>query len=166
MFSKKLITAMLLVLSFNNSAAQACAEKQYRQFDFWLGDWQVTAKTDNVIRTSKISLINDGCTLLEEYSTPSGYLGKSLNIYVQQTKTWHQTWTDNAGLLLLLKGEYVNGSMVMTGVTLDKSNNEIINKITWTANTDGTVSQHWQSKQSDEKTWQTLFDGTYTKSVN
>ncbi len=152
----------LFIASNCYAAPNNCNSAEHRSFDFWLGEWQVTTKQDNIIRASKISLINKGCTLLEEYSTPSGYQGKSLNIYDKQSKKWHQTWTDSSGTLLLLTGQFANNQMILSGESA-QNGKTIINRITWTANPDGTVRQHWQTKQSAHDEWQTAFDGLYVK---
>ena len=153
----------LSALSFYSFAASNCPDKEYRQFDFWLGQWQVTAPNSKNVSHSKISLINDGCGILEEYSTPTGFIGKSLNIYNKQTKQWHQSWTDNTGLLLLLNGDFIDDKMVLEGNTVDKDGNTVLNRISWSVNGDHTVRQHWQISTDKDKLWQTLFDGTYTK---
>jgi hypothetical protein len=150
---------------FSCSLHANCLSNEYQRFDFWLGDWQVSAADDNIIRHSKVTKINDGCTLLEEYSTPSGYKGKSLNIYNKQTQRWHQTWTDNNGLLLQINGNMVGNSMVMLGETIDERNKKVVNKITWTPKAKGTVRQFWQTSHDKGKTWQTVFDGLYTKKL-
>jgi len=152
------------LISFQINAQQIkCKNENYRSFDFWLGNWQVTTTTDDIIRHNKITAINHGCTLLEEYSTPNDYLGKSLNSYDKTTGKWHQTWTDNSGLLLSLEGGLVGNSMIMKGSTQDKKGNRIINKITWTPFENGTVRQFWQTSKDNGATWQTAFDGLYTK---
>ena len=53
--------------------------------------------------------------------------------------------------------------MVMTGLTIDENNNSIINRITWSPKPSGTVRQLWQTSHDNGKTWQTTFDGLYTK---
>ena len=157
------ILLSLFILNPIKAEEIKCKGENYRAFDFWLGNWQVTTSADNAIRHNKISSINNGCTLLEEYSTPSGYLGKSLNIYNKQTQKWHQTWTDNSGLLLKLDGGLVGESMVMKGITKGSSGIAILNKITWTPSKNGTVRQFWQTSVNNGKTWQVVFDGLYTK---
>ena len=156
------LMTILLLIPMVVHANPACSSKEHRAFDFWLGKWQVTTSADKVIRHNHISLINNGCTLLEEYSTPSGYLGKSLNIYDSSSKQWYQTWTDSSGYLLQLSGGMVDGSMVMTGTSFVKQQT-VLQKITWTPKANGTVRQHWQSSSDNGKSWQTVFDGIYTK---
>ena len=158
----KFLTACL---SFYVTMAQAipCDSPTYRQFDFWLGNWQVTNTQNTNKSISKISQVNNGCTLLEEYETPTGYVGKSLNIYDATSQKWHQTWTDNTGVLLQLDGQFNGTSMVLTGNTTNSAGNAILNRITWTPNQDGTVRQLWESSEDNGKVWQVLFDGLYSK---
>lgn len=156
-----------LILSFGltiySTLSFACDSEQYRQFDFWQGSWKVSNSSNKQISDSKVTLINNGCGLLEEYSTPSGYVGKSLNIFDRQTGKWHQTWIDNTGLLLQLTGEFRNNKMEMFGETLSADGNKVLNKISWQLLADGRVNQVWQSSKDKGKTWQQLFDGYYTK---
>ena len=53
--------------------------------------------------------------------------------------------------------------MVLEGRTRGADNKETLNRITWTANDDGTVRQVWASSEDDGQNWRTLFDGLYTR---
>lgn len=156
------LLCLLLLTSFSTLASSQCSAPEYRQFDFWLGHWNVSIENDNVIRTNRISLINNGCTLLEEYTTPDGYQGKSLNMYDRASGMWHQTWMDNSGLVLKLSGKFIDGKMVMAGKTQTAQGIQL-NKITWQTLADGRVNQHWQTSRDNGKTWQTAFNGYYQK---
>jgi len=160
----KTATVLICYVLFIKTS-NACISADYRQFDFWLGEWQVTNTTNKQVSQSKISLINDGCGILEEYKTPGGYKGKSLNIFNQQTNMWHQTWVDNTGLLLQLNGSFKQNMMTMQGTTFDKQGNTILNKITWQMLTDGRVNQVWQTSKDQGKNWQIIFNGYYQKIV-
>ncbi|QBY04612.1 hypothetical protein E2K93_09515 [Thalassotalea sp. HSM 43] len=158
-----ILISTLLTLSNNAWANGNCSEAEYRQFDFWLGQWQVTNKQNDNVSASKISSILDSCVILEEYQTPNGFKGKSLNMYDKQRKVWHQTWTDNSGLLLQLEGTLEGQSMVLKGRGKSAQGALLWHKISWTPNSDGSVRQHWQQSLDDGKTWATLFDGMYRK---
>lgn len=159
-----LFSLLLVFISLNANATQ-CVQKKHREFDFWLGHWQVSNSQNNTISTSQITLINDGCTILEEYSTPTGYQGKSLNIYDKPRQVWHQTWTDNTELLLQLEGQFNGQSMVLSGKSFNTKNQVIYNRVIWTPNTDGTVRQHWQISNDQGKNWRTAFDGLYVRAA-
>ncbi len=137
-----------------------CATPEYRQFDFWLGDWNVEAPASpGVVSHNRISSINGGCTLHEQYTTASGYEGSSFNFYDAARKVWHQTWIDNQGGALYLDGGLEGKSMVLA-TTADPRQ---INRITWTPLDDGRVRQHWESSGDGGATWSTVFDGYYSR---
>ncbi len=137
-----------------------CTTPEYRQFDFWLGDWNVeSAASPGRVSRNRITRTNGGCTLHEQYTAPSGYEGSSLNFYDGARKVWHQTWIDNQGGPLYLEGGLQGSSMVLAS-TGDSQN---IQRIIWTPLPDGRVRQHWESTTDGGKTWSTVFDGYYTK---
>ena len=140
-----------------------CAAGQYREFDFWLGDWNVT-QHGKPVGTNRIDRILDGCALLENWRGVNGSAGNSLNYYDSTRGVWHQTWVDDQGAPLELEGGYQGGQMVMTGNTLDPSSGKtVINRLTWTPQTDGKVRQHWEVSADNGRTWTTAFDGLYEK---
>jgi hypothetical protein len=157
------VVAFLSLLAPGSVSGQPspCADPAYRQFDFWLGHWQVTTADGRVAGENRIRMAENGCVLTERYTTPSGFQGQSLNIFDRRTKRWHQTWVDNTGLLLQLDGGLENGSMVMSGPGVTGTGAALTHRITWTPNADGTVRQHWQSQEAAAAEWQTLFDGLY-----
>jgi hypothetical protein len=155
--------SILILMLLSHAAFASCEGSQHRAFDFWLGKWQVSSPTSKQPSHNTITKINNGCGLLEEYTTATGYQGKSLNIFDVQTKQWHQTWIDNSGYLLMLSGGIEDNAMVMTGKTINKSGKTILNKITWTPLKNGDVRQHWQTSTNQGKSWQTAFNGLYHK---
>jgi len=137
-----------------------CRTPEFRQFDFWLGEWDVeSAAAPGTISRNRITAINDGCTLREEYTTPSGYAGTSLNFYDTARKAWHQTWIDNQGGALYLAGGLEGDSMVLESDGADGA----VQRIRWTPLGDGSVRQHWEQTGDGGKTWTTVFDGYYTR---
>ncbi|MGB8857364.1 MAG: hypothetical protein WCC58_11935 [Burkholderiales bacterium] len=139
-----------------------CSDPEHRQFDFWLGDWEVRTTDAKLAGVNRISREYDGCVVHERYTTGRGYSGESLNIYDAGRKTWHQTWVDTTGTLLLLEGGLRDGSMVLEGQTVGADRQLTRHKITWTPNSNGGVRQHWQSTDA-KGIWTTIFDGTYTR---
>jgi hypothetical protein len=140
----------------------ACDDPSYRQFDFWLGQWQVHTPDGKLAGTNGITREYDGCVLHERYTTPRGYSGESLNMYDAARKMWHQTWVDNEGTLLLLEGRLIDGRMRMEGQITEGNGKITRHRITWTPNSDGSIRQLWESTDSKGQ-WITAFDGRYTK---
>ena len=156
-----LVALGFTALSAGRAFADACDGPEYRQFDFWLGTWQVHTPDGKLAGTNRIEREYGGCVIHEHYTTERGYTGESLNTYDAAREVWHQTWVDNAGTLLLLEGRLRAGSMVLEGQTLDEKGRAIKHRITWTPNTDGSVRQHWESTDENGR-WTTAFDGRYT----
>jgi hypothetical protein len=158
-----MLSAMALALC---AAAPAfggpCDSPPFRQFDFWVGDWQVHTPDGKFTGTNRIEREYDGCVIHEHYTTEHGYRGESLNSYDAGRKLWHQTWVDNQGTLLLLEGGLRKGSMVLEGRTIAADARRTRHRITWTPNPDGSVRQHWESTDAAGR-WVTVFDGRYTR---
>ncbi len=142
-----------------------CSDPAYRQFDFWVGKWEVFRPDGKVAGTNRIEKEYGGCVLHERYVTPGRYTGESLNSYDPARKVWHQTWVDNSGMLLLLEGQFNGKSMVLEGKTLDQAAKETKHRITWTPNADGSVRQLWESTDA-KGAWTVAFDGLYKRSSN
>ncbi len=141
-----------------------CSIGKYHQFDFWIGDWNVTSNGQQA-GTNSIHPIHNGCALMENWqgAGPDGVSGSSLNIYDQANDQWHQTWVDDSGTLLVLNGGMRDGSMVMQGERPAADGHGMTtHRITWTPNEDGSVRQLWEASQ-DGTSWTILFDGLYQK---
>ena len=145
--------------------AGPCAAAEYHQFDFWIGDWSVSAK-DQPAGTNSIHPVHGGCALQENWQGDGagGISGSSFNIYDRASGKWHQTWVDTAGTLLLLDGSLVNGVMVLSGRRPARDGEGMVShRISWTPSPDGTVRQLWEVSTDDGGNWAVLFDGSYAR---
>jgi hypothetical protein len=141
----------------------ACTAAEYRQFDFWVGEWNVT-QNGKQAGTSRIEKILDGCAVLESWTGAGGSRGRSLNYYDAMRSVWHQTWVDNQGAPLELEGRLEGASMVLAGTARAAApGGTVVDRITWTPQPDGTVRQHWETSIDDGKSWVTAFDGRYAR---
>lgn len=154
----------LLTCSVSLATVGPCDGPEFRQFDFWIGDWQVFRPDETLAGTNSIRREMGGCVLHERYRTDQGYVGESFNVYDAGRRRWHQTWVDSSGLLLLLDGGLEDGNMVLEGATSDDKGVVTRHRITWTPNPDGSVRQHWQTTDA-AGAWTTAFDGLYRKAT-
>ena len=157
-------TAMLLAIPATMAQpVGACAdEKKSHQFDFWIGEWEVTAG-GKLAGMNSIQPILDGCVLQENWKGSGGSAGSSLNHFDPSTGQWHQFWVWRNGTILKLSGGFKDGKMVLEGESKGQDGKKIRNRITWYDNADGTVRQHWQQSTDKGKTWTDSFDGLYRK---
>ena len=125
-----------LLLPSNLVAQCKCCSEEYRQFDFWIGEWEVS----------------------NEKGLAGSFSGTSRNFYDMNEKQWKQVWTDNQGGSLNLSGGLIDGAMVLTS-TQDST----MDRITWRPYDEGSVRQHWERSDNLGKDWTTLFDGLYRK---
>jgi hypothetical protein len=161
-FTRALIAlSFAFVASTSAVAAGACDAAEYRQFDFWLGEWQVHIPKGKLAGVNRISTEYGGCVVHEHYSGSGGFSGESLNTFDTGRKVWHQTWVDNSGTLLLLEGGLQGRSMVLQGQTVGADGQATKHRITWTPNADGSVRQLWESSEGNGP-WSVAFDGIYT----
>jgi len=150
-----------LTLQAQTTPPPNCSGPKHRAFDFWIGDWEVTAN-GQLAGTNSITQTQAGCILHEHWVGTGGGTGESFNFYDRSTDTWNQLWIDSAGNVLRLAGHYVDGEMRFTGETL-RNGNTVLQKLTFFKNPDGSVRQLWESSRDGGKTWASVFDGLYTK---
>src|SRR5213075_1282391 len=102
--------------------ARPCASTpESRQFDFWIGDWEVrdNQRSHMIAGSSHIDLILGDCVILENWSGALGGHGKSLNAWNRSCGCWQQSWMDDAGNVTLYSdGHLVKDAMVLVA---DKS---------------------------------------------
>ena len=122
---------------------QGCNAPEYRQFDFWEGDWEVTDSAGTVVMgTNTITREESGCALREQWRAQGG-TGQSLNFYERATGRWSQVWVASNGGVLRLQGGLENGAMKMEGEARAPNGLLIRNRIVWTPQPDGRVRQAW-----------------------
>jgi ketosteroid isomerase-like protein len=93
-----------------------CSASEFRQFDFWLGDWDAfDVGKSAVVAHSRVDLILDGCVLREDYEAANGLQGQSFTLYDSSRNIWHQTWATNRGQLLVIEGKLEAGEMILAG---------------------------------------------------
>lgn len=142
----------------------ACSGAEFHQFDFWIGDWNVTTPQGKPAGRNRIEAVVGGCAISEHWDGASGTTGKSYSAWDARNRRWNQYWVDTDGTVLYLGGEFKDGRMVLTGDQVDPtSGKRSPQRVTWTPNTDGSVRQLWEGSDDGGKTWMTVFDGLYRK---
>ena len=139
----------------------ACTAPEFRQFDFWVGRWDVyPTGTDQLIAHSLIENLYAGCAIRENWMPLRGGGGGSLNSYRPAEHRWRQTWTDAANSLVDFYGTFEGGKMVLTA-TRSGPNGEFLARMEFSRNPDGSVRQAGSRSTDHGATWQPTFDFTY-----
>jgi hypothetical protein len=143
----------------------ACQASPYRQFDFWLGIWQVSVNGGPPASASQITGALDGCAVLEHWHGAGGGEGRSLNVYDASDGRWHQHWVENSGFFpLRLDGGLSHGEMVMQGSYPDPfgSGTVFTDRYSWSRLPNHDVRQAVQQSLDGGATFGPVtFDGRY-----
>ena len=141
-----------------------CSSAQHGQFDFWIGEWDVTTADGNPAGSNSISKVEGGCILRENWaSATSAYTGTSYNFYNQTAEQWEQLWLDNQGGFLKLAGSRDGNQMILQSEPGENAEGEkVTQRITWTSNEDGSVRQLWEVLTAGKET-RVAFDGLYKR---
>jgi hypothetical protein len=142
---------------------RACAAAEHHQFDFWIGEWDVTLPDGSRAGSNRIEPILGGCALRETWTGARGSHGTSYNAYDASRRRWHQTWVDDQGNLLVLEGTLAGGRMTLEGETVDSAGHSQQQRIVWERTAPGHVRQLWETSSDGGATWTTAFDGHYVK---
>jgi len=167
----------LVLVLLSIIVAQADAQKSpcttdpiYRQFDFWIGEWDVYAKNGKKAGDSKIELILDSCIIQENWKSANVskgiyYAGKSFNTYNSTSKQWQQTWVDNVGgTTEFLEGHFENNRMVFLTKPFQAGKDTLaIRKLTFYNLGPDKVRQHGEISRDNGVTWNTEYDLEYRR---
>jgi hypothetical protein len=142
-----------------------CAAAERRQFDFWIGRWDVFTPDGKKAGENMIESAHGGCVLIERWSGGGGFTGTSLNSWDARARLWRQHWVDNQGGLLQLAGALDGARMVLAseGPHPHKPGLTLRQRIAWKPLPDGAVRQLWEQSDDGGATWTTAFDGRYVK---
>lgn len=143
----------------------ACDAPENRQFDFWLGEWDVsgTGADSVIVAESSITAGAQGCVIIEYWRPFQGASGYSLNMYDVKSKEWHQEWMDGSGRHTPFKGlveadgvlryEQLDGPWTDKTIKRKRMNFQKID--------DNTVRQWGESYRPKTKEWTIDWDLTY-----
>ena len=164
---RAVLVSLLLLAAAHAAHAQAqnappCKSRpEYRQFDFWVGEWDVQTPQGQLAGTNSVQLILGDCVVFENWTGARGMQGKSFNVYNASKGKWQQTWVDSSGSVLELSGEYRDNQMRFTGQTKTRDGKTQLERLTFTKISNDKVRQFWEQSTDDGKTWTVAFDGMY-----
>jgi tetratricopeptide (TPR) repeat protein len=144
--------------------AAPCDDAEFRQFDFWIGDWDVTSTGDQVPRgASHISREMGGCVIWENWtSAGSPYFGKSYNTYNVNLHRWEQYWVDNSAGTIFFYGNLKDGVMDYWTDDIPQPNGDKLRRHLQFFNlSPDSVRQFSQGSTDGGKTWNVEYDLTY-----
>jgi hypothetical protein len=155
---------------------ERCQAPEHRQFDFWLGRWEVRNPDGDVVGHNEIARVAGGCGLLERWRGARGSTGVSVNAYDPDLGRWTQRWVGD-GATLWLEGGLEEGlerpqgpegprPMVLSGTAPRATpRGQVLDRISWTPLPDGRVRQVWEVSDDGGATWREIFVGLYSEEL-
>jgi tetratricopeptide (TPR) repeat protein len=149
----------------------AAAERAFRpcvsrteshQFDFWIGEWDVTNPQGQPAGRSSVQQILSQCVVFENWTDGQGGQGKSFNAYNTDLRMWQQFWTDQYGRVTEYRESErtTERGLRFLAHQLLRERPSLI-RMTFTPLDKKTVHQYGETSADSGKTWTPSFDLYY-----
>ncbi len=150
----------------NQQKTPPCSEKEFHQFDFWLGEWDLnwgegeTAGTGTNIVTRELG----GCVIEENFSSndETPFIGRSFSVYRPATGKWYQTWVDNNGGYLDFTGGFADGEMTLSREA-ERDGKKFLQRMVFYNITENAFDWNWEKSDDRGKTWELLWKIHYKR---
>ena len=167
-------TLLFAIISFQifsqNTSTPCMDDKKSREFDFWIGEWDVYKNGTNIqVGESKIEMASGGCMILENWTSKGQpYTGKSMNYVNPSSGKWEQLWIGSNGMGVnnpqrFFNGEYTDNAMRFMFERLSQQNQKQMGKFTFFNQGPDEVRQFSEVSNDNGKTWTTMFDYIYKR---
>jgi hypothetical protein len=144
------------------------ADAHKREFDFWVGEWDVyVTGTNNRAGHSLIQKASGDCMILENWTSlgPVPFTGKSMNYVNPQTNKWEQLWIGSGGggaPTRFYDGEYRDSVMQFVFEATTPQGRQT-GRFRFFNQGPDQVRQLSETSADGSKTWTTNYDFTYKR---
>lgn len=167
---KRLLAGLIafpLTVGAQSPAPPTCEGPEWKQFDFWVGDWELSYRgADGKAARSrnKVTKILDGCVILEEFSGAPGTKlnGHSVSTYDRNAKRWKQTWVDNTGSYLDFTGGFAGAKMILAR-DAERQGKRFKQRMVWQDIRADSFKWLWQRSDDGGATWSTQWEIDYRR---
>jgi hypothetical protein len=154
--------------------AKACEGAEFRQLDFWVGDWTVAIHArakpgedqwQDAPGTQHVTHTLKGCAIEENFTAeaPIAFAGRSFSTIDAIAKKWRQTWVDDSGGYLAFSGGPEGGGFVLYGEPRDLGGTKFQMRMVWSKITHDALRWEWQRSEDNWATNQLMIGIDYTR---
>jgi hypothetical protein len=133
-----------------------------RHLDFLLGTWTVSGEQGPALGTASIAGDLSGCLAEESYATDKGYAAVSWFYFDPRYNQFFRTYVDSEGQRVELRGELVEGRLVLTGTEPGHDGRSLQVRMTLEPVSAGVVRQEWAVSEDGEG-WETEMALVFTR---
>jgi len=147
------------------STASPCeTDERFREFDFWVGEWDVRDGQGTLQGENSITRQEKGCVLVERWQGVQGSTGMSINYLDRITDEWVQIWHAAGGYQIDIRGGLTGDGMLLSGTIHYIGTGQTAPfRGLWTPLPDGRVRQFFEQSNDDGATWEPWFEGFYSR---
>lgn len=155
--------------------SKACAAPEHRQFDFWIGEWDLVLRArksptsdewSEATATNHIRSLLGGCVIEESFTAAgpeSPWAGVSVSSYQPQTSKWRQTWVDDQGSYLAFAGGWQDGKMTLLGEPRVKEGKTIQMRMVFSEIRQDHIYWTWERTEDAGGAWTPMMTIRYTR---
>ena len=136
------------------------SEQPEKQFDFWLGEWDVTWGEDGVATNHVLRIMND--RIIQENFSSSELKGMSVSSYDRERSVWCQTWVDSNGIYLDFTGKFEDGKMILVRDAIVRGE-KCKQRMVWYNIEADQFDWNWERSDDYGKTWRALWEIKYKR---
>jgi len=137
---------------------KSCQDAEYRQLDFWVGEWDLewdagdgnTGHGTNIITNTPYG----DCVITENFNgAPTmQFKGMSVSTFHKPAGMWRQAWVDDqGGYFSLYGGPQDDGTFKLDMTRLNEK--APYRRMVWKDITTDSLTWHWQGHNADETEW-------------
>lgn len=144
-----------------------CGSPESRQFDFWIGDWDVSpGQSPVIVADSVIRLEDQGCVILENWRPFRDAHGHSITTYDAAAGKWRQSWADAGGTITQYAGvQDADGVIRLENLGPGPEDGRPAEKrrMNFARTDENTVRQWGELYDEATQTWKTEWSFTYRR---
>lgn len=148
-----------------------CSEPEQKQFDFWVGEWDLrwpgNNPGDTAHGTNSVRRVLGGCVVEENFSggDATNLRGQSVSLFDASAGRWKQTWVDNEGGYLDFAGEFKDGQMILWRKATRPDGTKALQRMVFKNIARDEFDWSWEGSKDGGKTWTVVWPIHYKRRV-